>query len=305
MPARRKRRRSKSRNKKPLLKRVSLLAAGLIILIFFLTFKTKFWDGKSKVAVVVNAREDISVLVFDPKIDQIVDIRIPNSTEVEVARQLGVWKIGSVWELGFNEGLQGRLLAETVTKNFMIPVFGWADAKARDFVSGNIKKVISATFAPYKTNIPLSDKIRLGLFSIRVKEFKRVKIYLKDTLFLEKAYLLDGEVGYKITGRMPENLLVVSSDNTLSEKNPKILIVDSTNKRGVAEQLGKIIESTGVKIASVMKEERNDSDCVILTNDTKMVQRLALVFSCSTEKKRPQGNFDIEFRIGQEFAERF
>src|SRR3989344_9431467 len=87
----------------------------LIILTFslFLYFVTsrKYWDGEGRLTLAVQKLDgDVNIVTFDPKTSEIFNIRIPGSTEVEVANQLGVWKLKSVWELSMQENLEGSLL---------------------------------------------------------------------------------------------------------------------------------------------------------------------------------------------------
>ncbi len=305
MPARRKRR---SRNKEK--RFISVKSLGLILLfftlLFFLIFQTSFWDSDSKLTLVVNKKDgDVLIAVFNPVVDEVTSITIPKNTQLKVARQLGTWRAGSVWQLGENEDLEGRLLQETITYHLKLPVVAWADSPAEGFANGGLVALVKAVSLPYKTNLKIGDRIKLAFFSFGVKNFKREEINLAETKLLKKTRLIDGEEGFVLISGLPASILALFSDIEISQKDVSVLIRDATDKRGVPEQVGEIIEVLGAKVAAIKKEESEKFDCMVLGKDQKAVEKLAQVFSCEKGKGLPSGSFDLEIKIGEEFARRF
>ena len=305
MPARRKRR---SRNKKKRFSSVKSL--GLILLfftlLFFLAFQTNFWNSGSKLTLVVNKKDgDVLIAVFNPVVDEVTSITIPKNTQLKVARQLGTWRAGSVWQLGENEGLEGRLLQETITHHLKLPVIAWADSPAEGFANGGLVALVKAVSLPYKTNLKMGDRIKLAFFSFGVKNFKREEINLAETKLLKKTRLIDGEEGFVLISGLPASILALFSDIEISQKDVSVLIRNATGKKGVPEQVGEIIEVLGAKVAAIKKEESEKFDCMVLGKDQKAVEKLAQVFSCEKGKGLPSGSFDLEIKIGEEFARRF
>src|SRR3989344_5653706 len=87
-----------------------LIILGVSLFLYFVTSR-KYWDGEGRLTLAVQKLDgDVNIVTFDPKTSEIFNIRIPGSTEVEVANQLGVWKLKSVWELSMQENLEGSLL---------------------------------------------------------------------------------------------------------------------------------------------------------------------------------------------------
>jgi len=305
MPARGKRR---SRNKKKRFSSVKSL--GLILLfftlLFFLTFRSSFWDSNSKLTLVVNKKDgDVLIAVFNPVVDEVTSITIPKNTQLKVARQLGTWKAGSVWQLGENEGLEGRLSQETITHHLKLPVVAWADSPAEGFANGGLVALVKAVSLPYKTNLKMGDRIKLAFFSFGVKNFKREEINLAETNLLKKTRLIDGEEGFILISGLPASILALFSDIEISQKDVSVLIRNATGKRGVPEQVGEVVEVLGAKVAAIKKEESEKFDCVVLGKDQKAVKKLTQVFSCERRKGLPSGSFDLEIKIGEEFARRF
>lgn len=311
MPAHRKRLKrfrntlKKKRGKKPFL-RLAVFFLALLFSILFLAFGTYYWDDEGKLAMVVGGEgEDVVVGVFDTQLERITSIVIPADTQVEVARQLGSWRIGSVWKLGENERLKGKLLAETLVKQFKLPVVAWADKPARIYFTGKFFPILKLTFLPFETNLRLGDRIRMGIFSIRVKNMKKEVIDLSKTTSIKEGILADGERGYRVVGKTPAFLKALFSDPLIAEKNAKALIINKTGSINLPHEVGEVVEVMGAKIASIRNEEEEGFDCVVLAKDKQIARKISQPFSCKTEGEQPEGAFDIEIRLGKDFARRF
>ncbi len=309
MPAQRRKRKKRKEDKKVALRKLKkLLAVFFLVLlpVAYIVLTTKHWDGKTRLSVVVNGNDGaVSVITFSPNSGEITTILIPANTQINLSRQLGVWKVGSVWQLGENEGMDGQLLAESVTRHFKFPVFLWADSHALAFVENNPVAMFKAILTPYKSNFGLGDRINVGLFAMRVKNTKRSDIDLSKTTYLRKTKLVDGEEGYVIAGGISQNLAVVFSDPEISRKNFKILITDASGKIGLADEIGELIEVMGSKVASVAKEESQDFDCEIFSNEKEGAEIFSKFLNCDIVEKPSSGTFDIELKIGRQFAERY
>jgi len=248
---------------------------------------------------------EVVISVFDPGLEKITNITFPKNTEVDVARQLGRWQLGSVRELGENEDLEGKLLAETMVKHFKLPVAAWADAPALGFAEGDVAGIIKASLLPYKTNLGIGDKLKLGLFSIRIKNLKRENINFAEGNILKKVTLIGGEEGYVLAGRLPNYIVALFSNSNISNGGSVVVILDATGKANVAEEVGEVVEVMGVKLANIKKEEVDDFDCEVKGKNKELLEEITQVFSCKKLKTAPEGNFDLEIKIGSEFARRF
>lgn len=307
MPAKRRRPRDykkKKRRKKSFLIPVFVfLTFGLVVWAVFAT--SHYWVGKNKLSIAI-AKKDGSVVVstFDPVEGELVNLTIPKETEVELSRRLGKIRIKNAWQVGLNEGYDGELLAETITRHFKFPVAVWADSPAAGFTQSNINLLIRAMFSPYKTNLTIGDRVRLGIFSMGIKNLKKEDIALQETTYLRKTQLVDGREGYVVTGRFPQSLLVVFSEELMSNSGATVVITDETGSPQTANELGQLIEVLGAKVASIEKKGKKNYDCRVSGKDKQTVARVSLILSCGVEADR-QSNFDIRLSIGEEFAQRF
>ena len=279
----------------------------LFTLVFFLliSLRTRFWNTSGKLALVVNQEENILVYIFDKELKEITEITIPGSTEVVVSRQLGTWKIGSVWKLGVNEKLDGKLLAETLTRHFKLPVFAWADKEAQGFIEGGPLSLIKAVIFPYKTNLLIGDRLKIGIFAASVSEFNREEIDFRESSFLKKVTLVDGGEGYILSGQIPTNITSLFSDSQLVTQEVKVAIIDATGSYGIGEGFGEIIEVMGGKIVAIKDEQAKDIDCEIYSKDNSLSLKLARAFSCHISQEKKEGNFDLVFELGLKFWRRF
>ena len=308
-PAQRRKKRAKQkakRNGKNSYKKLLFIFLVPLLVFLLITLQTRFWKSSEKTFLAISKEGgEVAISVFDPELEKITNIIIPKNTEVDVARQLGRWKLGSVRELGENEDLEGMLLAETIVKHFKLPVAAWADSPALGFAEGDILGIVKASLLPYKTNLGIGDKLKLGLFSIRIKNLKRENIDFSEGNILKKVTLIGGEEGYVLAGRLPNYIVALFSNPDISSEGATVIILDATGKANVAEEVGEVIEVMGVKIANIKKEEVADFDCEVKGKDKELLEEITQVFSCKKLKVMPEGNFDLEIKIGKDFTRRY
>lgn len=298
-----KRKENEKKNKTSLLKFVvpSILLAVIFI---FLKLTTNIWNNKDKVSLVYKKEDgNIAVTVLDPTLLEMTTMVIPADTQVEVARNYGTLLIKNVWQFGINEKVGGKLLAETVTQNFLFPTFLWCGVDP-GFDKGNVGSAIDFIFFPGSTNIKFGDRLKIGFFSLNVKNISSDTINLGESRFLEKKKLNDGSLGYVTLGKISERLTVYFSDNDFSEKIVRIGIIDATGGYEVSDKLGEILEVLGGKVVSVEKKIiAEDTDCQVSSTNPVLAKKVARIFSCKIGQDK--ANFDLDIKIGKKFADRF
>jgi hypothetical protein len=286
--------------------RVVLVLGIFLLLTLFISLQTKFWDGETKVVSAISQKDgDVLVSVFDPEAESITNIVIPGSTQLSVARNLGTFRLKSIWQLGANEKVGGRLLAETITKNFHFPVTNWGDGNLAGISQTSFPAIIKGIFTPAKTNLKIGDRLKMGLFSLGVKNPKRININLKEGNTLRKTKLIDGEEGYLLIEANLRSFYPIFSENVISRQNLRVQIIDHTGSGGIADQVGQTLEVLGVKVASLEREEKDEEDCSFRTEDEILAKKVSAIFSCRKEKEKVEGNFDLTIRLGSEFARRY
>src|SRR3972149_7356136 len=307
MPAQKKRLRSYKAKKE---KKKNIIPFWLIIillggLLFYILATSPFWDGKSKLSLVINNKEEVIVSTYDPITSEIINIYIPGDTEVELSRNLGKIRIKNAWEVGLNQGEDGVILLETVRRNFKFPVFAWADGQALGFSQTNLRALIRATFTPYRTNLKIGDRVALAVFAIGSRNAKREAIDLRDTSYLQEEILVDGRSGYTLTGKFPQSLLIVLGDEEISSEEVTVSIVDETGDLEVSSYLTSVIEVMGAKVVSIEKNQVQAYDCEIEGRNYEIVEKFGKIFECSVSSGEANSNFDVVIKVGEGFANRF
>ena len=247
---------------------------------------------------------NILVYILNPAEETISVLEIPKNTSVEVSRGLGKYPLGSVWQLGINEHLEGKLVAETVTTALHIPVFSWADIQGRDLVETNLIGILKAVFYPFKTNVHFTDKIRIAILSVSIGTNKRRLINLADTSYLKSVDLESGRE-FVVGSVFPQEIKSLVVDDIFSRNTVKVDINDNSGVYGVSDKLGGVVESVGAKVVSVNKGVAAKTDCVISGKAKTSVGYLSLLLDCKQQEKMSQSVYDIEITIGEQFAERF
>ena len=275
-----------------------------LALFLWVSGTTKYWDSNRKLTLAIaKSNGDVSVVVFDPIADSMTNIEIPGETEVEVARHKGVWRLKSVAKLGEKEGIGAQLTAETLTKHFGFPVFLWAEEGAKGFVDDNVPGLLSAVISSYETSLGLGDKIQIGYFSLKVKNYKKEAINLAETRYLVKAILSDSEEGYRVTKTFPPAISALFADPEISDQTARTKIVDkTTNESGKA--VGEIVQVLGYKVVAVDLEKSESTNCTVAGKSSRNVDFLANLFSCDKVIDSNLG-FDIIITLGDSFDRRF
>lgn len=306
MPARRRKLRKK-RNLTSGLKLASLVVFLILMLGLglFWSLRNGVWDKNEKLSIVTNQENSVTITTLNPRVGEITNINIPGNTQVEVAHQLGTWRIESVWQLGNDEGLEGKLLAKTVTKYFKFPVYAWSGEGLIPLVSGNPVNILKSLFTPVSTNLTFGDRIQIALFSMGVSNTGRVNIDLVDTPHLKKTRLVDGEEGYIVVREPSQRILSVFADTTISKGGFRVFIKDQTSMPGLAEEVGKILEVLGAKVASIEKREGESVEHCLVRGGKKTAERVARYFGCDVSESELGEGFDLEIVLGENFIEGF
>lgn len=310
MPAQRnnKRRKLLQREKKVNFRFIFYLILLLLIIIIFLYLRSTlgYWSDNSKVSVVYpRVNGDVELATFDPIAEEITRIVIPGDTQVEVANNMGVWRIKSVWELSKNENLGGALLARTVTKHFNFPVYIWSNLVFNEMFSGSLRGKVLLLASSEETNLGLGDKIRIVLFNLKIPNQNRLEYDLRKTNLLDRKTLSDGEEGYVFTDRKNSKIMSVFAEPEISRLQLKVSITNLSGKRELSKEVGEIIEVLGAKATSMNEGEQKKIDCVVKGADKYSVDLFSKYLGCDLELKGDDDSFNVEIVIGTEFAQKY
>ncbi len=279
----------------------------VFLVYFYIKFTSEFWNGKTKLMVVYPKIDgDVETVMFDGFNEEIVVVTVPGDAQVDVAYNLGLWRLKSVWKLGENEGLGGELLATSMIKHFKFPVDVWSDEEFRGIVEGNALHAARSVIISRNSGLKFADRLKLALFSISVSNTKRATLNLAETSYLRKEILSDGEEGYSISSKMSSKLMSLFSDPVILNKDPKIFVKNASGEQDISKTLSETIEVLGAKVSLVENHQMTDDDCIIVANDEYVANKISRLLGCVIEKDEVwNGGFDVQVIIGKKFAKRF
>jgi len=174
--------------------------------------------------------------------------KIPADTELESARRYGKYKLSSLWQLSEKDEVGGKLITETIVKNYSLPVFLWKDKNKSNL---NIYQKIQVFFNGKKKNIDFiisSSKIPSSIL-----------IQFVDPTFIEVTPKIDV---YDLTGSL----------NTLDRVSKIIEVMGgkiTSNSKGYDENLNCEILSNDLKLARIFA---NILDCKVLESDSSTLR---------------------------------
>jgi len=227
---------------------IFLLAIFLVFFYIVLHLQPSYWRGNTKLGLAISRESgSIVVAVFDPTAGTINVIDIPKETEVEVSRNLGKWRTEVIRELGENEGLNGKLVSETMTRGLLLPTEVWADEPAMGFIDSGIGQLFHAVFDSYDTNLNFGDKVRLAIFSLRVTNSNKNNVSLVGSGYLVKTELVGGESGFVTRGNLPSDISAIFE----IPNDFAVNIIDNTATPGVVNKVTQILEVLGIKVSSI------------------------------------------------------
>jgi hypothetical protein len=230
----------------------------------FLIFKIQ---TLKKFAYVNNNDNNVEVVVIDSLKDKYIKILIGKDFRVESSRNYGQYKIGNLWILGMKDGFRGKLVAETVTKNFAMPIYLWKDGRYSNL---NLLQIIKSLI------------VQKQLFGY---DYTLKTTNTPDSVLINFA---------------SDDSLLLSETETVSAK---LEIVDLTGSNNLAEIIVNILGVYGVKTTSYSKGYDKDLDCEVGGINKDLVEVVSKIFSC--QKELDDGGVDLKIRIGKAFADRF
>lgn len=305
MPARRKNKRRSGK----LWSKAYLLIAGTILLALFVFISTRtiFWNGEYGITLTAKIDDDVCVYIFDTSESRITKIVIPGSTIVEASKNLGEWKLGNIYELGKNEKIGGKLLKQTVVKNFSFPVTSWSNNKIEQIYNRKISGIIPFMLLNKESNLNFADKLRVVIFSLKIKEGSKDTVYLNKTSYLQKSTLKDGSDGFIISGNYPKNLLPLFSLYEGGENN-NVVLVSETLSSSDFEKVVRTIEVMGFKVVSIENADRNSDGegCSVYARDKIVIRRLSEVLDCGkAQKSKSNEGSDIRIILEKDYFKNY
>ncbi len=289
--------------KKIILGACALILATMILCASIVYFSYKTFE-RTNIAVYTKSG-DVVVIAADPQQKTITTLKIPGNTQVEASRQMGKWRLKSIWKLGHDEKIGGRLLAETVTRSFRFPIDSYADEKIMNVIQGNIFSKMKSVLSFSETNMDTFKKVDLFILSLSAKVSATYDFDLADSTYLVEGPLSDGDSGFSIKDKIPGKLSSFFADNDIASKHSTAIIINESSDNSLTREIGEIIEVLGAKVVATSSEKSTDIDCTVSGTAIEARDHIAKVFNCKVSSNDDDKNIDIRLVFGEKFARRF
>lgn len=282
-----------------------LLIIVITSILLIVNLNKRLWTGSDKIVVAFNnVNGQVKVAVVDPLSSKLNIYSIPETSEVEVSRNLGVWKLGSVWKLGEQEDIGGgRLLTETLTRHLFIPTYVYGDKNTFGLLSSSPKELFKGVFFPGDTNLHFFDRVRLTYYSLSVKNTDKISIDLSESGYFVKSEISTGELGYKLSEKLPLSISDAFTNNEIQNFRQKFMIIDNSGSMQKTQMLSKYISVIGGKVISIEKDETEDYNCKVYANSEDILKYINKLFGCEGDLLNENSNFDVVLNIGKRFLE--
>lgn len=239
-----------NQNKKSRIKLYFLLISLLVILLvsylvinIFLTDKFTFVNK--------NENGDVEVLVVDTGENNSIKYVFDGSTEVEASGGYGNYKLSSLWKLSEKDKNEGKLVADTMRKNYALPIFLWKNER--------------------KSNLTYYQRTRLKFVKFEERKFVPSEVinfrdlYFSENIKSVEVIDMSGEVGLidfvsKIIEVMGGKITLNSKgydkdlDCIMSSKNEKLIKYANKIFECKIEDAGNISVDLSIKLGAKFAE---------------------------------------------------
>lgn len=250
----------------------TLIAISLLAFLYFRTFI----DQESYTVSSFDEESNAEIKIYNFKNNTITSLFVPKDTQVRVAKQRGNLRLSSVKKIIETENESNDLLKNSLMKTFGIPI------------------------DKYDENFDILKRIKLYVFSFSAE---KQLIDLKEEKQISLTKLQDSEDGYVFNGSFSPFIRQIIYNREVGQTRVEIVRRVDTNYE-VSEDVSEVLTNIGMHVISIKKEDVEDIDCIIETDQKETFNRIASVFECDIIEK-VDGNQDAKIIIGNKFAKRF
>lgn len=283
----------------------SIILITTFSFILHVTLSSKQFEFSGKVNIASVDKEGNSIIsIYDTLNNEIILIKIPSNLQINVSRNLGIWKIKSLWALGQQAKVDGVILTETLTRKLGLPVYFYGSENISGFSSTGLSPKVKALLFPGSTNLGFGDRLRLLIFSLKIRNRDKIDINLSDYSFLKETKLTDGSIGYILVGDTPTRITSFFNEPVISNSNIIVEIIDKTNAGNMTKSISRVIETLGGKVVSVSDKPAEKEDCFIRSG-IPAVKLIANYLNCIPVIDNNIESGKVQIEIGTDYQERY
>lgn len=304
---------------------LALLILGLLLLFgrvfqFFNEFQKPFyslntqkravsWDGKSVINVIIAKNEngdlrDLNFVSLNPLDEKMSVLELPEDTYVQVPKNFGSWKLGSVFKLGQeNKPPMGEdLVKMSVSKMLALPVDGiievssQGDLKVEDLIADWKANMFSGFgfLTKVKTDLSLKETTDFVLKASKVRPDNITAVDFFKTNITQSKLLPDSSRVLGVDNvKLDTFLKDALSDPAISDEDLTVAIYNGTDHAGLTAEAVRLIGNLGARVTIIANSEEKFVKSGVYINpeegsDTASSQtykRLAEIFAANCLKE--------------------
>lgn len=282
------------------------------------------WNTKTSLNIAFKY-QGISVVNYDPATKEMVILKVPDDTYLDLPKGFGKWKIGSAYDLGQEENppVGAELLKQSLSKLLGLPIDGFIAVKEEGQTDSLDKLVLGLHGNPFKilgfikgakTDFtPIETFELLGAIS-KVRPDKAITLDLASSSITSSLLLPDSS---RVLGvdTISLDLFVRAhmADSTITGERETIAIFNATSHPGLAADAARVVTNLGGDVISTTNTENLVSKSIVLNSAKSLTAtRMMEIFapSCvkvlcqSSDYKITSSRARINIVIGEDFYER-
>lgn len=304
---------------------MALIVLGLLLLFgrvfqFFFEFQKPFyglntqkravsWDGESVINLIIAQSEnnDIRALNFvslNPVDEKMTIVKLPEDIYVDVPKNFGSWKLGSIYKLGQENKpkIGEELVKMSVSKLLALPVDGIIEVKSKTSldvaeITAQWKKNVLSGFnflTNVKTDLSLKETTDFVFKAAKVRADNTTDVDFFKTSITQSKLLPDssrvlGVDAIKLDTFIKQNLL----DPTISNEDLSVAVFNGTDHPGLTAEAVRLIGNLGTRVTIISNTDQkfvhsgvyiNPADSES-TGNSRTYKRVAEIFATDCLKK--------------------
>ena len=244
--------------------------------------RTYAWDKDFNLNLIVGTK-DVSLITYKPKEKEILVLKIPQETYIDLPNDFGKWQLRSVYELGENTNIGGQALLKSSLSSFLgLPVDAFSSENLQDLFRQNFFSGLS-DLPKLQTDLTYGTLLTLKRSFMKVR-FDHVKeIDLRDLDVLDRQNLADGTEVFIADPIRLDSVMAQFSDPSIALEHASIAIFNATDRPLLAQKAKRLVTNLGGNVI-VTQNGPKAPKSYVEGPDLKTTKRLSQIFDLGCSK---------------------
>lgn len=241
------------------------------------------WGGEFNINFIVGTK-DVSLVSYKPQDKEILILKIPEQTYIELPNEFGKWQLRSIYELGQASKVGGQTLLKLSLSSFLgLPIDAYASEALQDLFRKNFFSGAS-DLPKLQTDLTFGELLNLKLSFLKIRFDKVKEVDLKELQVLEKQALADGTEVYGADPIRLDSVMQEFSDPLIVSEHASVAIFNATNRPLLAQKAKRLITNLGGNVIVTQNAPKTVSKSYVEGPDLKTTKRLSQIFDLGCGK---------------------